>query len=161
MQQVTLTFERIFDIYRHPDMGKFPKHTTFGFTSNKITQYGVTVPGWPSIEPGTTVTALLKTADNWQTLLGWVNHTNGEIAAYEPGSTLIAAIAGGSMSLISIPVFFGAGSIATGSGRAFGGCMTIAFAVLAILGIMQWHKRKNIIRALIRLTPNSTGTPYA
>lgn len=159
MQQITLTFERIFDVYRHPDAGGCRKHTLFGFTANGKAEYGVTVPGWPPLEPGQTITALLDRNDDWQTLLGWVDHATGEITAYDAGPILMWSIMGGIVAALGIPAFFGAGSGVTGSGRTFGGCMIAGFTLLTIFSIAQWNKQKRVIRILNRLTINSARTP--
>ncbi len=53
--------------------------TLFNFTVAGHTEYSVVVPGRPRIEAGMTITAYLKEAGNWQTLVGWRDHANGEI----------------------------------------------------------------------------------
>ena len=81
MEQVVATFDQVLHLHRHRG-GRFqPKHTVFSFMSCAGYTPYVTVPGWPSVEPGTTVTALLRQPGNWQSLVGWVNQATGEIAA--------------------------------------------------------------------------------
>ncbi|RLJ38896.1 hypothetical protein [Acidovorax sp. 106] len=80
MQVITLTLERVFDIQRREATRFIPKHTHFSFESEGRLRYTVQVPGWPSIEAGHTLTALLEKPDNWQTLVGWKNSNTNELA---------------------------------------------------------------------------------
>lgn len=78
-------FDRVFDIV--PGMERRKPVTYFGFQFGAKKKYSIAAPGRPSIEAGMVVTAYLKEHDNWQTLVGWINHSNGELvvesAAYE------------------------------------------------------------------------------
>lgn len=77
MQIVTVTFDRIFDVV--PGMRSRKGVTNFGFQSGTLRKVFVPAPGEPSLIVGTTITACLAENDNWQTLKGWVNHSNGDI----------------------------------------------------------------------------------
>lgn len=84
MQRITITIDRVFDITTGVSRGKQPC-TFFSLQSGQVSEYGVAVPGEPDLGNGMTVSALLKESDNWQTLLGWVNHGTGEIACWSRG----------------------------------------------------------------------------
>ena len=75
----TVTLERVFDVHRWRAIRYRPAMTYFSFECAGKRRFSVPVLGWPSIEPGTRLTAALRKAGNWQTLVGWVNHSNGEI----------------------------------------------------------------------------------
>jgi hypothetical protein len=77
MEQITITFDDVFDIHRSSHIWA---STTFGFEANNKRQFQVSVPGWPDIRPGMTVTCLLSEAGNWHTLRGWKDHTTGDIS---------------------------------------------------------------------------------
>lgn len=98
MEQVTIAFRRIFDLHRIESSRYIKRHTLFSFEAEGLTKYSVRVPGWPKIEAGTTVTALLRKPGNWQTVIGWVNHESGEVSeeriAYPYLPTLTAACLG-------------------------------------------------------------------
>lgn len=79
MNEVTVTFDRVFDIVRRSQRNRMPC-TEFGFQAGAVRRYGIAAPGSPRIEAGMTVTAVLRRSGDWQTLLGWVDHSTGEIA---------------------------------------------------------------------------------
>lgn len=83
MNKVIVTFDRVFDIVRRL-MGSRMPCTEFGFQNGDTKKYGITAPGLPRIEAGMTVTAVLRRPDDWQTLIGWVDHETGEIACRSP-----------------------------------------------------------------------------
>ncbi|SEB13473.1 hypothetical protein [Variovorax sp. YR216] len=85
MNEITITFDRVFDIVRGSRRNRVPC-TVFGFQSGDVEERSVAVPGSPRIEAGMTVTAVLERPGDWQTLLGWVNHETGEIACRPAGS---------------------------------------------------------------------------
>jgi hypothetical protein len=80
MEQVTIRFDRVFDLHRIKSTRHIPRHTLFSFQAAGKCTYSISVPGWPEIKADLTVTALLRKPGNWQTLVGWVNHASGEIA---------------------------------------------------------------------------------
>ncbi len=81
MEQVVVTFDQVLHVHRNRENRFHPKHSVFSFMSAGDYVPYVSVPGWPSIEPGTTVTAFLRQPGNWKSLVGWVNHASGEVAA--------------------------------------------------------------------------------
>ncbi|RYY86597.1 MAG: hypothetical protein EOO15_14130 [Chitinophagaceae bacterium] len=98
MEQVTIVFRRVFDLHRIESSRYITRHTLFSFEAEGLTKYSVRVPGWPEIKVGTTVTALLRKPENWQTVIGWVNHESGEVSeeriAYPYLPTFTAACMG-------------------------------------------------------------------
>ena len=88
MQQVTVTFEQIFDVFRAPSSLLQVRRTAFSFSAGGEVHRHVSVPGRPTLQVGHTITALLRKNGRWDTLVGWVNHDNGEIAKPSTGRTL-------------------------------------------------------------------------
>lgn len=78
---VQVRFTRVFDVVRMPAMRGKARHTLFGFETISSHHCGVEVPGWPELESGDTVLAVLGKADDWQTLCGWRNLRTGELFA--------------------------------------------------------------------------------
>ncbi|MEJ8812762.1 hypothetical protein WKW77_16870 [Variovorax ureilyticus] len=87
MHEITITFDRVFDIVRGARRGRVPS-TVFGFQAKEVEVRGVAVAGSPRIEAGMTITAVLERPGDWQSLIGWVNHETGEIACRPAGSNL-------------------------------------------------------------------------
>jgi hypothetical protein len=81
MHPVTITFQRVFDVVRRPlpYERQNEKFTAFSFEANSATQYGVEISGWPPIEAGMTVTALLEKEGDWHSLVGWFDHKSNNI----------------------------------------------------------------------------------
>lgn len=77
-----------------------PKQTLFGFQSRDTRQCGITILGWPQIEPDMTFACLMKEENNWQTLQGWKNLDTGEIAGPD-----IGRIAGAAMTCLLISLY--------------------------------------------------------
>ncbi|MGG7607375.1 hypothetical protein [Massilia sp. BKSP1R2A-1] len=84
MQRITITIDRVFDITTGLSRGRQPC-TFFSFQSGETNQFGVALPGKPEVESGMTVSVLLEESDNWQTLLGWLDHRTGEITCWSRG----------------------------------------------------------------------------
>jgi hypothetical protein len=81
MEEVRVDFEEVDLVHRHTATSTIPRFTHFSFMLNGRYQTYVAVPGWPEVEAGTSVVALLRESGNWKTLVGWVNTQTGEIAA--------------------------------------------------------------------------------
>lgn len=79
MQQVTVTFDLIFDLRRHNGSLFRPWCTTFSFTTEGVTRRDLSVPGWPALHVGQTVLALLRKDGDWQSLIGWIDLDTGEV----------------------------------------------------------------------------------
>lgn len=81
MEQITLTFDRVFDLHRYVQTRYTDRCTLFSFESEGRNRYSVCVPGHPPIAAGVTITALLRESGNWQSLVGWVDHSSGVVWA--------------------------------------------------------------------------------
>ncbi len=76
----TVTLENIGGIVAEKDKyGGRTISTAFNVTVGGKRQYAVQMRGAPRLESGMVVTAVLRDTDNWQTLVGWLNHATGEI----------------------------------------------------------------------------------
>jgi hypothetical protein len=81
---ITLTLENIGGIVADKD--KYGRRTigiAFNVTVAGKRQYAVQMRGAPRLENGMLVTAVLRDTDNWQTLVGWLNHSTGEICGVD------------------------------------------------------------------------------
>ena len=85
MQQITTTFDRVFDVVASGTPYR-QRGTLFSFESSGLKEYGVLIAGNPTLRSGMTVTAILKVPGNWQSLMCWQNHQTGEIVfgGHEP-----------------------------------------------------------------------------
>ena len=159
MHAVTVTFERIFDLQRYEASKYCPKHTTFGFVAGGKPHYVVSVPAWPTIEVGITVTVLLREAGNWQSLTGWVNHQSGEVITPNYQRSMVDALLSAVLAFFSWIGFFGAGSsISTSEGRFFAGTLVCLFAATSLMRAKQGYRQRRdafSIRA-IAIPPSST-----
>jgi hypothetical protein len=73
-------FDEVLHVHRNEANQNMPRHTVFSFMSQfKYTPY-VSVPGFPRLEPGMRVVALLREQDNWKTLVGWRDLETGALA---------------------------------------------------------------------------------
>jgi hypothetical protein len=79
----TIHLDRVFGVVQTSQNRRLV--TLFGFESANRKEYSVAAPGKPRVESGMTITAYLAETGNWQTLIGWRNHENGEIVC-EPES---------------------------------------------------------------------------
>ncbi|MFM0202734.1 hypothetical protein PQR53_23020 [Paraburkholderia fungorum] len=80
----TVTLENIGGIVANKD--KYGRRTVgiaFNVTVAGKRQYAVQMRGAPRLENGMVVTAVLRNTDNWQTLMGWLNHSTGEICGVD------------------------------------------------------------------------------
>ncbi len=74
----TLILERVFDVQRPSLAGGRQLTSDFSFEAQGRRMYGVNAPGMPSLKAGDRVSFVLREAGNWQTLMGWRNHSTGE-----------------------------------------------------------------------------------
>jgi hypothetical protein len=81
MEEVLAVFEEVDHVHRHRATSTVPKFTQFSFMLEGCYHPYVAVPGWPEIEAGTSVVAVLRESGNWKTLIGWVNTKTREVAA--------------------------------------------------------------------------------
>ncbi|MGK5026180.1 hypothetical protein [Janthinobacterium sp. RB2R34] len=91
MHPATVTIDRVFSVERLSGRGR--KTTNFGFASGASRHYSLWLPGWPAIEAGMEVTAILEKEGDWSTLRGWVDHGSGEVVAPSRGQLLFQLVA--------------------------------------------------------------------
>jgi hypothetical protein len=72
MQEITVTFDSLFDVDRIVADGC--EFTKFSFISGGMTVKDAVVKGFPSLREGMTITAFLYSPDDWSSLKGWVSH---------------------------------------------------------------------------------------
>jgi len=82
MPLVTVRFDRVFDVVQSVRSRK--SVTFFGFEAGGKKHYAVAAPVHIELPAGAEVTAFLRVADNWQSLVGWVVHSTGAIVIEEP-----------------------------------------------------------------------------
>lgn len=91
MHLVTVRLDRIFDVVHGVHNRK--EVTFFGFQYGQKRVFCVPAPGRQDIQVNDVITAYLKEEGNWQTLVGWFNHSTGEVviegAAYEVGFVIV------------------------------------------------------------------------
>lgn len=155
MYAVSLTFDRIFDVVRVPETRYVRKQTLFGFQSGTVIQYGVTVPGWPELKAGHTVTVLLRRPDDWQSVQGWVNRSTGELAS--PSSPSFPALA--LISLVPLAVSLMQvieSGLRTGTAGERLPVLWCSCNLLMTLGLVaQWLRRRRTVRQLLHLACSS------
>lgn len=136
MPLTTVRFDRVFDIVVSTKDRK--PVTFFSFESNGIRQFAVPAPGKPNLRTGTVVTAYLGDEDNWQTLVGWKDHTTGELIIESAVPESFAAIVV-SILLASLLMWHGVPpTIYSGTAIFILGIVAI-FSLRSILHILQAH----------------------
>ena len=79
------------------------------FRSSEGTRYVWTVPGWPEVHEGMTLTAILKgplTPERPMHVLGWKSHSTDEIAApHTPAGRVIAAISCAAAAVVAFSLY--------------------------------------------------------
>lgn len=79
MHLETVTLERVFDLHYREGSRYAPKRTDFSFEAGGKRRFAVQATGWPDLAAGHTITAALAKPGNWQTLIGFKNHTTGKL----------------------------------------------------------------------------------
>ena len=156
MNEVTITFDRVFDIARTSRRNRVVR-TEFGFQSGDLKLDRIAVPGAPRIEDGMTVTALLERPGEWRTLLGWVNHATGEIACQSAASN-IAGI--GPIVLGSLLAYHFAGTQPVFA--ALVAVVSIACCVGSVIGMRKSasaRRRLEAVRMALKAAPAQTRDP--
>jgi hypothetical protein len=148
MHTERITFDRVFDVQRRGATRYAPQRTDFSFEASGNNRYSVQVSGWPRIEAGDTVTAVLGHEGNWQTLAGWKNHANGEVVAPLIGRSIAGAWQGlfvGTLFLISFT------TAETPTGRVAAGCVSAFAFAMAVVLLLQWRRKKLQAEAIQRV----------
>ena len=146
----TITLDQVFDVQRKEASRNSPRRTDFSFESNGARHYAVSVPGWPGIEPGSSLTVVLRKAGNWQTLAGWKNHSNGEVVLPDAKRSLYGA--GQGLFLTVLGCFFFSMST-TVTGRILSACMLVFCLLMAVEDVLQWRRKRAQALVIRRADP--------
>lgn len=121
--------------------------TAFNVTVAGNRQYAVQMRGAPRLENGMVVTAVLRDTDNWQTLVGWLNHATGEICGVDsPEMSFWLFVAGILISaLLSLNLINEAHS-----GNASARVVVWTIGVVAMNGwsLFSWRRSATVYRLL-------------
>lgn len=121
-----------------------PKHTVFTFVCDGVYVPYVTVHGWPEIDAGTSVTALLREAGDWKTLVGWVNERTHEVAAPDFKGALLGCVFA---AVFTALFFWFLRHLSIGEGLIMA---ALPVAVL-VVSVRQYRQRKREAEALRQL----------
>jgi hypothetical protein len=151
MALVPVTLDRVFDLHRRSASRYAPQRTDFSFECAGKKHYAVEAPGWPRISEGDTWTAVLTEDGNWQTLVGWKNHTTDDAVVPDIKRTISGVVQGA--FLIPYGCFL-AIDAATTLGCASAICFTVFLALFELSLVLQWRRKKSQARAIRSLTQN-------
>jgi len=101
---ITVTLGDIGGVVFEKDRSGGTVATMFNVTIAGRRQYSVKMDGTPRLESGMVVTAVLRDPDNWQTLVGWLDHSTGQICgvnspAKSLGSFVVIAVISAAFSI--------------------------------------------------------------
>jgi hypothetical protein len=131
MQLESITFDRVFDIQRWQS-SRWGPITAFSFSAAERTVHGVVVAGWPVIQPGMTVTGVLRRGGDWQTVLGWIDHRTGELAVPPHRGPLAAGTVLSILCVLAGTFLYGPGSpLAPGDRLLWCGLFCMPLGLLA------------------------------
>lgn len=145
MEQITLTFDRVFDLHRYMQTRYTDRCTLFSFESEGRNRYSVCVPGHPPIAVGVTITALLRESGNWQSLVGWVDHSSGVVWADPFASSFGKAALGLTFAMVMVAI---ARVESPGSFHVGWSLGALAFAAGFLMQLSQGLRRVREYRAL-------------
>jgi hypothetical protein len=142
---VTVTLENIGGIVVQKDKGGV--RTAFNVTVAGKRQYSVQMRGEPRFENGMVVTAVLRDTDNWQTLVGWLDHATGEICGIDPpGKSFCSFVA-----VFAISVLFSLKWLSeaySGKSSAGGLVWILGVVVMNAWSLFSWRKSATVYRML-------------
>jgi hypothetical protein len=154
MKIVNARFDEILHVHRIEANTALPRRTVFSFMMEfRYTPY-ITIPGFPRLENGMSVVAVLRNENDWKTLVGWRDAKTGEVASPDPSwhlKRLLFFVAWGVMAtVLAWPRHpSGAGSSA----------MVIGFAALATLfsalEYRGWRRVQKDVEELNELLSNA------
>lgn len=150
MYPVTVTIDRVFSIARrrvyNGPSGHGGPTTEFGFASGTKRYYGLTLPGWPAIEAGMTVTAILEKEGDWNSLQGWFNHATGELVSPSRANHVLQLLVCGVLGYSVCDSLDNAVSIAI---------FLFCSAIVLLSGSMLWrtHRAIKALASLARAAP--------
>lgn len=153
MTPVIVQFQEILHVHRNEASSTAPKHTVFSFMADfKYTPY-VTVPGFPRLEPGMKVQAVLERDGDWQSLVGWRDLHTGVVTA--PNSKWQLYRAAFLLAWVLFAAFLAAKSgMVSSTGEAIAALLvaTVLFALLAS-EFRAWRRARHWEQVLHSLPP--------
>lgn len=154
----TVTLDRVFDVMRWRARRHRPQTTSFSFEFGGKRHFSVPVLGWPSIEPGTRLTVALRRPGNWQTLVGWVNHSNGEIVTPDTKREDAVVLLSGIVATLSVISFF---LVEYTSWRIGTALFAFANGVVATMAYRNGKKKTAYIREITRVARSVLPEPHS
>jgi hypothetical protein len=147
MNTATLRFDDVLHVHRNPWTRFTPKHTVFSFMADgEYTPY-VTVHGWPRLEPGMSVTAVLERDGDRRSLVGWVDHATGELAGPNTNGQLVRLLTTAATSAVALTIGF----VQARSGHSlavFIALAGLALAAFAVTDYREWRRGLIVHRLL-------------
>ncbi|USX05066.1 hypothetical protein [Paraburkholderia fungorum] len=145
---ITVTLENIGGIVVDKDKyGRRTIRTAFNVTVAGKRQYAVQMRGAPRLENGMVVTAVLRDTDNWQTLVGWLNHSTGEICGVDsPETSFWWVVAGILMSTLLYFKWINEAHSGDNSTRVV--VWTIAVLAINAWSLFSWRRSVKTYRLL-------------
>lgn len=142
---ITVTLENIGGIVEQKDRyGVGTVRVAFNVTIEGKRQYAVQIAGAPRLDNGMVVTAVLRDTENWQTLVGWLNHATGEICGVDsPGKPLAFCVFN-----VLLGILYSLRALSTDIST---GSMIFWFAGLVAINawsLLSWRKSATVYRLL-------------
>lgn len=146
----TVTIDRIDWVSR--ETFKWNRHTHLSFRLPGGTPQTWTIPGWPEVQEGMTVTAVLKqplTARRSNQVLGWKSRADGSLAFVAVGGMAVFYTV---FSFLAGTLFLRAYLDPAERSSLFSLVPSIMFLMLGVLGLYTIRSRRRILR-ILRLLP--------
>lgn len=144
-RSTTVTLENITGIVATKDKyGSRTTRLTFNVTVAGRRQYAVAMRGEPRLENGMVVTAVLRDTENWQSLVGWLNHTTGEVCGVDSPARAFALC----VFTVLLGVLFTLKALSPDSSAGF---MTVLFLTAIAINawsLLSWRKALLVYRLL-------------
>ena len=166
MHQVTVTFDLVFDLRRVPGSNLRGRRSLFSFTAGELTERELQMQGWPRLQVGDTITALLRRKNDWRTLVGWVNHETGEVVAPSPLRTLRRSVLLAFGVGLLVAVIYGMLTVGTLTPvlpgwswllwAGYGGFLLVLIAAVLLRQWSHWRIERELATLLLELRSNPT-----
>ena len=143
---ITVTLDDIGGVVFEKDRSGGTVATMFNVTIAGRRQYSVKMDGTPRLESDAVVTAVLRDPDNWQTLVGWLDHSTGQICGVNSPVKSLG-------SFVVIAVISAAFSIKWLGEALSGGANTVGTVVCLLAGLAmnawalsRWRKSATVYK---------------
>lgn len=145
-----VTFERIFDLHYREGGRYAPKRTDFSFEAGGKRHFAVQAMGWPDLAAGHTITAALGKPGNWQTLIGFKNHTTGKLVLPDADRALNGL--GLAAGLVLIGSFELSIALTSAARHLSLGLISVA-GLLTVHALIRWRRMKAQAEVIRNLEP--------